>query len=414
MATRGETVDVRREIEELVAFDGRVAGSDAERRAALHLRGRLEALGREATVEPTSVLPGWAAAHALHALVAVVGSVLAVDRPVLGTAVVALAVLSALGDLTGLFHLGRRLTGRRASQNVTSREDGGKPGRLVLVAHYDAARTGALFGRRTSERRAALARLLRRPLGTLGPYVWALVVVLACSALRIPGLEALALTIVQFLATVVLIVAVPLFGDVALSRPVPGANDNASGVATVLRLAERHGGALEHFDLWVVLTGAGESVMAGMREWLRAHRGELERASTVVLCVDTVGAGLPRYATREGIVLASRYHPALLALCDELAEDHGARRHASREVSDAHMARVRGLPALRVSCLNALGYAPHRHLPSDTPERVEDSALERALAFCSDLVELIDERIGPDLASETGADDGALAEDDER
>jgi hypothetical protein len=65
------------------------------------------------------------------------------------------------------------------------------------------------------------------------------------SVIQLAGLDNLVLSIVQFVPTVVLIVSLPLLADVALSGAVPGANDNASGVATVLRLAERYSGELE-------------------------------------------------------------------------------------------------------------------------------------------------------------------------
>lgn len=93
-------------------------------------------------IEPTNVWPSYALTHLIHALLAVTGSALSVDAPVVGLLLLLLATVSTVGDLTGSFFLVRRLTGRRASQNVTSREDAGKAGTLVLVAHYDAARAG--------------------------------------------------------------------------------------------------------------------------------------------------------------------------------------------------------------------------------------------------------------------------------
>ncbi len=138
-------MDARLEIEELVGFEGRIAGSDAERRAADHLAGRLRELGREAQIEPITVHPNWALTHLIHALLAIAGSLVAVASPPIGALIAAFAALSTLGDLTGTLFLVRRLTGRRASQNVLSREDGGKPGVVVLVAHYDAARGGSIF-----------------------------------------------------------------------------------------------------------------------------------------------------------------------------------------------------------------------------------------------------------------------------
>lgn len=391
----------RRDIEELVAFEGRWPGTDAERRAAGHLAERLKAIGREALVEPVPVWPSYPLAHTLHALLAIAGSVVSVGEPALGLALVAVAAVSAFGDLTGSFHLARRLFGRRSSQNVFSPEDTDKPGRLVLVAHYDAARTGAVFSRRALERRAALGKRLHRTIGPFEPFLWSIVAVLACVALRLAGVSGTGLTVVQLVPTVALIASVPLLVDIALSPVVPGANDNASGVATALRLAERYGGGLEHFDLWVVLTGAEEAFGQGMAGWLREHAHELDRERTAVLCIDKVGAGTVRYLTKEGFAVALRYHPALLELCGEVAAGgDGARPYASRSLTDAHIARARGYPAVSIACLNALDYYPHYHQPTDTPDKVEPEALERVYGFCAELIELIDTRIGPHLRSE--------------
>jgi hypothetical protein len=378
-------------IEALVAHEGRVPGSDAERRAAKHLEARLRDMGREAAIEPIEVRASWTLTHVIHAVMAVVGSVLSVSAPLPATALLLLVAASAYGDLTGGFQLARRLTPRRASQNVVSREDGGRPGTLVLVAHYDTGRSGAVFGRRVGER-------------AFEALFWSIVVLLVCAGLRLADIDATPLTVVQFVATVVLIVAVPLLADVGLSGAVPGANDNASGVATVLRLAERYGGDLDHFDVWVVLTGAEEGMELGMRAWLRANRRRLHSDLTAIVCVDQVGAGTVRYARREGYLLPSSHNPALVELCDQIAgEDeaddrrYGARAYTARFATDAYAARVAGFPAVSVSCLGARDVAPHHHRASDTVENVDPDALERAFGFCSELIELIDERIGPDL-----------------
>lgn len=397
-------VDAQREIEELVAFEGRLAGSEAERRAAEHLAERLRALGREVDTEPIAVHPNWALTHALHALLAVVGSLVSVAFPLVGIVILAAVTLSALGDLTGTLFLLRRLTGRRASQNVVSREDGGKAGALVLVAHYDTARAGAIFGPKLLERRATLAKRLRLPVGLGGGFLIAIVVVLFCTVVRGLGVESTLLSVVQFIPTVLLVIAIPLLLDIQLSGAVPGAADNASGVATVLALAERYGGALEKLDLWVLFTGAGEGLALGMREWLKAHRTELPRERTVFLCVDKVGNGTVRYTTKEGFLLAASYDPRLVEACEEIADEDddgrfGARGIVTRETSDAQPARARGHPALKISCLGTLDYQPNYHQPTDTPDRVDPEALQRAFDFGSALIERLDERLAPDLDS---------------
>jgi len=395
-------VDPLREIEALVEFDGRWPGTDAERRAAGHLVERLRALGREAQLEPTRVRPGYPLTHIVHALLGIAGSVLAVNSPLIGLLIVLVATVSTFGDLTGSFFLVRRLTPGRASQNVVSRDgDGGKPGLLVISAHYDAARTGAVFGRRSLERAAALSKLLRRPLGPFGPFFWSLVAILVCCLLRLIGIDPLPVTVVQFIGTVVLIVSVPLLADIALSGVVPGANDNASGVATALRLAERFGGSLQHFEILVLLPGAEEGFLLGMRAWLRRHKKELDRGSTVFLNIDTVGHGTVRWQQKSGFIFPLAFHPALVGLCKELGEEHNARGVTMRVIADAYAARAAGFPAISIGCLNAMDYVPTFHQHTDTPDNVDIDALDRAYHFCSDLIELIDERVGPELARDT-------------
>jgi hypothetical protein len=385
-------IEARKEIEDLVAVKERGSGTDAERRAAKHLRERLADLGRDADIEPTWIRPNWPLAYTAYALFGVVASIVATGAATAGAIVAGVTLVAALTDLSGRLHTGRRLTGRRGSQNVISREEGDRPGTLVLVAHYDAARSGFAFG--------ALASLGRR-VGPFRPLLIALALVLVTAVLRAGGVNSIAVDVVQFAATVALILALPLLVDIGLSGVVPGANDNASGVATVLRLADRYGDDLEHFDVWVLLTGGEEALGEGMREWLRRHRRQLDTTRTVFLNVDTVGRGTVRYARREGPLAGGRLHPQLRALCDQIAEEdadegrYGARPVVIRATNDAVMARRTRFPAVTITCRDEHDNAPDLHRHTDTPDRIEDAALDRAFGFCSELIELIDEEIGP-------------------
>src|SRR3954453_3334065 len=168
-------IDANEEIEALGGFSERGAGTDAERRAAKHLRERLDDLGREAEIEPTWIRPNWPLAYTGYALLGVVASIAATASGTTGAIMAGVALIAALADLSGRMHTGRRLTGRRGSQNVISREDGERPGTLVLVAHYDAARPGFAFG--------AAPRAGRR-LGPFPPLVWSLAAIAACAVLR--------------------------------------------------------------------------------------------------------------------------------------------------------------------------------------------------------------------------------------
>jgi hypothetical protein len=419
-------MNVREEIERLVEFEGRRPGSDAERRAAEHLVERLRELGRDADTEPVDSWPNWPMTYAVHLAVAVVGSVVSVTIPVLGAALVLLATLFTFFDANGIAYTTRRLFGRRASQNVISPEDGDKGGDLVLVAHYDAGWGGLVFNRSLQERRATLSKRLGRTIGPLQPVFWALVGVLVCTLLRLPGIENMIVTVIQFLFTVVLILALPFLLDTALAPTTPGANDNASGVATALRLAERFGGKLEHFDLHVLLTGSQEAFGLGMRSHLKRHRDDLDEERIVFINLDEVGAGTVRYTSREGLLLPLESHEQLLDLCEEIVEDHegegdgdendgdengngesddgddeerpGIRKMISRVASDGYAARSAGYPAITITCKGRLDYTPTHHQSTDLPDRVDDEALERAYAFCAELIQRVDATVGPDLS----------------
>jgi hypothetical protein len=396
-------IDARQEIEDLVAFKGRAPGTDVERRTAQHLRHRLEALGREVEVQTSWIRPAWALAHTAYALLGVVASVISTAEPTVAAIVAGVAIVLLVADIGGRVHLGRRLTGRRASQNVLSREDGGRPGTLVLVAHYDSASTGFVHGA-PARALAWVGRRLHRPIGAFELMLAALVVVLACSVLRAAEVESIALSAVQFVATVGLIFAVTFLADIALSGASPGASDNASGVATVLRLAERYGDDLDHFDVWVLLTGGEEALAEGMRAWMRRHRRELDPTATIFLNVDTVGSGTVRYTRRIGPLLSASTHPRLVGLCRRLAAEdaehgrYGVRPIVLRGVDDALAARRARFPAMSISCRGDDDRPEHVHRETDTPDRIDDAALARAFGFCSELIELIDEEIGPDVA----------------
>ncbi len=366
-----------RETAALETFDGRGAGTDAERRAAVHLRDRLTALGRDAQLQAIRIRPRFGLAHAVHALVGVVGSVVAVSAPAPGAALVLVAAVLTFLDVSGYLQVVRRLLGSRASQNVESREHTDKPGLLILAAAYDSPReSGAL---------ALATRVLRDPWLTM---VLSMLVILACCAVRLAGIDSTAVTAVQFVPTVLLIVLVPAFVDVELSPagPDPAA---AAAVATALRLTEELGDRLEHFDLCVLLTGANQPLALGMGAWLSRWRKELDRERTAVVAIGPAGAGPVRYTRREGPLFSQRSHTDLVRLSGEVAEDAGdqdsgaVRSYVARASSNAARAMARGLPSITVSTAGR--------------EPADDDALERLHLFARELIERLDGEVGPSL-----------------
>jgi len=391
----------RRElIEKLCAFEGRWPGTDAERRAANWLAGRLREMGRRAAIEPTYVQPEYSLAIALHVALAIAGSLVALASGPIGFAMVLLAAASLYLDQSTRFYLLRRLLFRRASQNVVSPGSSpNAPARLLLTAHYDAAKTGYVFGPRSTRLARRLPEALRVPLGPLRLIFWAgIVPLLLASGLRMAGLETRWLDVVQLAPIVLLLVSFALLIDIALSAVVPGAYDNASGVAAVLSVAaalDREGP--ENLDVWVVLPGAEECNAQGMAQYLGAHRKEIDRQRTVFVNLDSVSFGTVHYLAAEGAIVSYAMDRRLIQLCEAVAaadESYAARPIRIPFHTDALPARARGFRAISLLGVEDGVGPPYYHTPDDTPDKLDEEAMTRAVAFTVDLVHALDRDIG--------------------
>ncbi|MGZ5376100.1 MAG: M28 family metallopeptidase [Solirubrobacterales bacterium] len=390
-------------IRELSAFEGRGAGTDAERRAANFLAKRLERSGRRAWVEPTFVHPQYALVLAAHVGLAIAGSLIGISQPAVGFMLVLFAATSFYLDLNTRFYLIRRLFFRRGSQNVVS--PGSSPGaplRLILVAHYDAARTGFAFSRLypLSKGLSERGRVLLSPLrvgfwGGMAPL-------LPILGARMASFEPGWLSIVQLFPTVLLILAAFLLVDIALSEIVPGAYDNASGVAAVISTAEQlEAEPPRNLDVWVVLPGAEECLCEGMRGFVQAHRSDLDPERTAIVNVDSVSFGQPSFQVSQGAVASIPMDGDLIGLCRSLADADraGENRFAAAptrygQVDDALPARIRGLPAITILGLENGAFPPWYHTPDDTPVHVDSAALDRSTEFVLSLVRLLDRDVG--------------------
>ncbi|MDW5598880.1 hypothetical protein VSS74_31265, partial [Conexibacter stalactiti] len=379
-----------------------VAGSDAERRAALGFAARLHEAGRAVEVESCWLRPRGELAHALHAGVGVAASLLAVSSPPAGLALALLALLSLLLDLSGRLFLLRRLTPERATQNVVAAAPGdgaadadrgagdanrgaddavrgsadanrgagdAVPLHVILTASLDVPRGGLLRRLARGRRDGEAWRVLP------GPFAWvalALLAVALCAGARLAGAEGTALGAVQLVPTLVLLVALGLLVDAALARPLatnPIAPEVVLAAARALDAAPPR-----RLAVTVLLAGAGSAQALGFREHLRRRR--LPPARTVVIEVARGDAApAPTWWTRDGVLLPLRYHPQLVALAGAAAAEEqqlGARGRRGRALGAALRARQRRIPAIRLSGPDVAG----------------------TLALLLTLVELLDEQRG--------------------
>jgi hypothetical protein len=394
-------------IQDLCSFEGRGSGTDAERRAATMLAARLRAIGRRGQIEPFFCHPQYAIVHLVHAVMGVAGSLLATVQPAVGFTLVFLAAISTYLDLNTRFYLVRSLLFRRVSQNVVSPGDRpDAPARLILMAHYDAARTGYIFSKASSRIRR-LPERMRLLLGPFRLFFWVgLAPLLPILGARMAGLDPSWLSAIQAIPTIVLIVAAFLLIDISLSEIVPGAYDNASGVAAVLSAAtELTTNPPENLDVWVVLAGSEESFCEGSRAFVRAHREELDRQKTSFLNVDSVSYGGVAYEISQGAVISLNHDSHLIELCDALSSAGAAEARPIRHplLDDALPPRVRRMRSITLRTTDADGnLAPWYHTEDDVPDRVDADALTRATGFVIALARLLDREAGRVIPAASG------------
>jgi hypothetical protein len=391
----------------LSGFDGRGAGSDAERRAANWLASELAAGGRDTRLEPFWCRPNWALTHLWHVALALAGSLVAVSSPKVGGVFVLVALLSVVADAVTGRSLGRRLSPERASQNVISagnRGDGGDAAdggrvRLLLTANYDAGRAGLAY-----------RRALRRPFsrandligaagpGWLGWLTIALAWLLAVAIARVGGAGGGAIGALQLIPTVGLVLAAALLIELLTADHGPAANDNASGVAAAIALARAlDSGPPRNLTVEVVLTGAGDGDGIGLTTHLRASRKTHTRTNTVVLGLAAAGGGKPRWWVSDGTLVPRRYFAALRELCERVAREESyleAKPHRDRAASPALPARSMALPAIAIGCRDRDGLAPRSHTHADTAENVDDGALDELVSYGLLVVDAIDGYVG--------------------
>ncbi len=363
MADPSGTPSLEHDVEALCALVRDSAGPGERAAAALAAERFSEAGVPDVRVTPYRYQTTYAWVHVLH-----------LAAGLAGRAPLSLAALTSLAlEADGRCQWLRRLLPKSEGANVVARipAAGERRTTLVLTAHLDAAQTGLAW--HPALARASSARRLRTR--AMDPVMAPLGLGLLLTALpsrhaRRAGRVLLGLGIAGNL-------------DIARSPTVPGASDDATGVAALLALAATWAAApLAGVEVVFAAVGGEEAGMGGFRAFLEEHA--LAPASTFVLGLDTLGAGTPILARAEGALLTHRYRPEDLATVDAGARRAGEeppQRWRIGAWTDPVLATHRGIPAAVLLSVGPDGGYTEYHLPTDTPERVDWDSVRRCVAI---------------------------------
>ena len=361
------------------AIGPRRPGSRQERAAANLVADWLGDRGLHASVEPFRAPATFAWAQAIPTALALAARVRdpdARDR-VLGS----VALIAAVAEADPRGQPFTRLTSRERSQNVVAvlEPSGAVVRTLCLVSHLDTSRSGLLFHPDLAPRLRGLITASSVALTT------------RCAAALLGG-RSRVLRWAGQLSSAMLWAALALLAERELrGQDVPGANDNASGVAVAATVAaelvsERAQGTRVVF----LATGAEESGTVGMRSFL----GSRDTAGWLFLNLDGVGAPATlRYLPLEGVGRTWPADGGLMKIAEELTRRRPELGLARQErlvglTYDATQVLARGGRALTLSAQDDT--IPNYHTPGDTPENIDLDVLSRATEIVREVVAAVD------------------------
>lgn len=368
-----------RRVRELTQWGNRGSTTQHERLAAEYLIAELQSLGIDGEREEFWGYGSSGLRLLLHVVCAGVGMGLlwiwSAATVVLGT----ITLVSLFLEDTTRGTLLSWLIPRRRSANVVARiaaSGTAAQRRLVLIAHYDSQRTGRMWT--DASHRAALRRSSWLPAALKSPFSFISVAMLleigmglamACGVVRMMPILCGALLLV-FAYTALL-----LF-DWAKGPYVPGASDNASGVAAVLSLAERwQKGPADGIELVLLFTSCEETGLNGSAAWSDRHAEENAALPTMFINVDGLGFGPPKYLVREVPVMGLHtvpYPAEMIDACRSAAKRAvGVLAHPQTMAgsTDGLALLVRGLKGITILGCQMDGYMPNYHQLTDTADR---------------------------------------------
>lgn len=346
--------------------------SPAEERAAEWCAANLSEMGYDVAIEEFESRLGYYTWYAGFFALSLVAALLIVPVP---------AASIVLG-LAGLLLYARDSDGRPLikprggrSRNVVARPARTDGPEIIVVAHLDSARSSPSFHPKMVNNFHTSVVTLNLALATvpvLGAAAW-----IAEAGDSVPtGLWIPAVVLAAYLAFAI---GMLLYGQFRMSD-VPGANDNASGVAVLMRLARMDWDG----RAWFVVTGSEEVGMVGAQAFLDSHRSEVTSAR--ILNIDNVGAGRLIAITSEGVLRERRADPVMVEVAARAGASDEPFKGLPTDATTFLAARARAMTLLAV---NDHGVPPNWHWRTDTIDNVDPEALDRATAAARAVMEAI-------------------------
>jgi hypothetical protein len=311
---------------------------------------------------------------------------MASTQPAIGAIICAVGMWSFVRHFDGRETILGKLIPKKPSQNVVGEISATQKKNVVyLMAHYDTARASLLF-------HPAMVKNFRQS------FLMSATVIFISPMLAFLG--------VWFgeagwykIGTVILGIYVSINIVILLHREffhkyVNGANDNGSGVTTILTMAKYFAeNPPTNTTVKIIATGCEEVGMHGARDFVKRYTDELDLQNTFILNFDNVGAGELHYCIGEGMLGFHHYDPKMVSIADRIAQEkipHVKPLRYTRAYFDALALVHQDIKTITFIALDKDKTIPHWHWYTDTIDNIEWPAIQKAVDFGIAMVEIID------------------------
>jgi len=286
----------------------------------------------------------------------------------------------------------RNLLPKRRATNVVATVGPADAERtVVVVAHHDAAHSGLVFSPWIPNKLNEINPKFFEVNNTSPPLMWPVVGAPLVSALgALFGSRALAKAGVVLSGAVAAAMA-----DIGNRAVVPGANDNGTGVITLIDLAKALAERPTESVRVMLVSTSEEGLCEGMSAFALRHFPELPPERTFILSVDTVGSPHLLFLRGEGMFGVTEYPAEALALCDGAADELGIHLMPDlrlRNATDGVIALDAGYQCAAMCSVTDLKQPSNYHWPTDTPENVDYDTLADACRLVEAIVRRLDDR----------------------
>jgi len=275
------------------------------------------------------------------------------------------------------------------SQNVFTSFDESRSRRIIVSAHYDTQRGSIMFHPKIVDNLNLIYNISYVGFGLIPIGI----------LFNIFNLK--------FIASVILYIGlVIVFTDIVFmaicevtGRYTQGANDNGTGVALTLALANYYINHKDKFpdnaDVIFLFTGSEETGERGMKNFIKKYRKKFA-LDTKFIILDNLGTGKITYLEGEGMIFYKKAGKMLLDIAEEMVKGHAGRVQKMKNLllpTDALPAMAAGFDAIAFLGKDEKERLGNYHWHTDTIENVDTQLLSYEEEFFKEYLVKVAERL---------------------